>query len=64
VDTDDRGRDLLEYLRASEPCSVKDRASFVERMATLYDASFPLIDGEPKLERTVPVTPASTPENP
>jgi hypothetical protein len=32
---------LLEHLRAAEPSSVKDRASFVERMGSLYDASFP-----------------------
>ena len=41
VDPTDKGRDLLEHLRAAEPSSVKDRASFVERMGSLYDASFP-----------------------
>lgn len=48
VDSVDRTRDLLEHLRAAEPSSVKDRASFVQRMGSLYDASF---------------TPASTTEN-
>lgn len=41
VDSTDRWRDLVEHLRADEPSSVKDRASFVERMGSLYDASFP-----------------------
>jgi predicted transcriptional regulator len=41
VNSTDRGRDLLEHLRAAEPASVRDRASFVERMGSLYDASFP-----------------------
>ena len=39
--TSDRGRDLYEHLLACEPCSVKDRASFVERMGTLYDSLAP-----------------------
>ena len=41
VDSTDRWKDLLEHLRAAEPSSVRDRASFVERMGSLYDASFP-----------------------
>ena len=38
MDTSDRGRDLYDHMLACEPCSVKDRASFVERMGTLYDS--------------------------
>jgi len=37
-DTCDRGRYLYEHLLVCEPCSVKDRASFVERMGSLYDS--------------------------
>ena len=37
-DTSDRGRALYEHLLTCEPCSVKDRASFVERMGSLYDS--------------------------
>ena len=55
VDSNDRWKDLLEHLRAAEPASVKDRASFVARMGSLYDASFPAP------EQTTPAPTGGTP---
>ena len=58
VDTSDRGRDLYEHMLACEPCSVKDRASFVERMGTLYD----FIAVVPDTQAATPDTQAATPD--
>ena len=61
VDSSNRWHELLEHLRADEPSSVKDRASFVERMGSLYDASFPRGVPVPALPvRSEPATPADT----